>query len=158
MPEDIAGRLYPFRFARRRWRAAGKWLSGLIKQGVCQVSGWVPWRVRCAYPPYASHLPFVGRVSATHPPVTREETARTLPRSAPFPCIKCPLAVQLLLWGYRPEPGDGKHRLGNLHHPFILIHRELAQLMPRLLLAELLMTHQQAFGAIDKLTFFKVRL
>ncbi len=66
--------------------------------------------------------------------------------------------MQLLLWGYRPEPGDGKHRLGNLHHPFILIHRELAQLVPRLLLAELLMTHQQAFGAIDKLTFFKIRL
>ncbi len=56
MPEDIAGRLYPFRSARRRWRAAGKWLSGFIKQGVCQVLEWVPWRVRCAYPPYKGDM------------------------------------------------------------------------------------------------------
>ncbi len=56
MPEDIAGRLYPFRFARRRWRAAGKWLSGFIKQGVCQVLEWLPWRVRCAYPPYKGDM------------------------------------------------------------------------------------------------------
>ncbi len=135
-------------------------MVGALRLPTLQKRDWLsPWWVRYAYPSYKNvRIDIVGRVSAAHPPVTREKTPRTLPRSAPFPCIKCPLAVQLLLWGYRPEPGDGKHRFGNLHHPFILIHRELAQLMPRLLLAELLMTHQQAFGAIDKLTFFKVRL
>ncbi len=56
MSEDSAGRLYPFRSARRRWRAAGKCLSGFIKQGVCQVLGWVPWRVRFAYPPYTGDM------------------------------------------------------------------------------------------------------
>ncbi|EOI3460292.1 hypothetical protein ACMSWY_001882, partial [Cronobacter turicensis] len=56
MSEDIAGRLYPFRSARRRWRAAGKCLSGFIKQEVCQVWQRSPWRVRFAYPPYTGDM------------------------------------------------------------------------------------------------------
>ncbi|KMV32406.1 hypothetical protein ACH50_22420 [Franconibacter pulveris] len=39
MCEHIAGRLYPFRLACRRWQAAEKCQSGDSKQRVCQVYG-----------------------------------------------------------------------------------------------------------------------
>ncbi|ELY4856915.1 hypothetical protein ACI01C_001371 [Cronobacter sakazakii] len=45
----------------------GNGCQDLLSKGCARFDG-SPWRVRFAYPPYASHLPFVGRVSATHPP------------------------------------------------------------------------------------------
>lgn len=42
MCEHIAGRLYPFRLARRRWRTAGRCLSEINKQRLCQVMAFTP--------------------------------------------------------------------------------------------------------------------